>query len=253
MSAGRTRRSRSGFVFAHCTPWPIWSCSVLLKGANFHPDPVADDPSKVFASLSSPPTHLIVQNEVPLETTKAFLAYAHAVDEQRPCMTVFNPSPMLSKAQLQNFNWKDVDVLIVNEGEGKDLLDAMGSKAETDVLQGLDSLQQLHHTSWIVMTRGGKGVAARVRQDGKDASRSHFDVPPAKPRQVRDTTGAGDTFAGNLVASLMRQSASQQASSPLDVLQWAAMAAAVAVETDGAMESIPRYDEVAKRQKELLG
>lgn len=226
---------------------------MLLKGANFHPDPIADDPIKVFDSLPSPPTHLIVQNEIPLHTTKAFLSHAHSSKVKTPCFTIFNPSPMLSKEELKEFNWKNVDVLIVNEGEGKDLLEAMGagdSSQTKDVLEGLNSLEQLSNTSWIVMTKGAKGVEARVREgkDKGDLRRNHFQVPPAKPKQVRDTTGAGDTFAGNLVAGLMKQS-----TSPQEVLQWAALAAAVAVETNGAMESIPKYEDVASREEELLG
>lgn len=156
---------------------------------------------------------------------------------------------MLSKEELQGFNWKDVDVLIVNEGEGKELLQAMRGDddddvgEEKDVLNALDSLNQLCQTSWIVMTKGAKGVSARVKSDG-NKRRRHYDIAAAKPKQVRDTTGAGDTFAGNLTAGLMNRS-----SSPQQVLQWAALAAAIAVETNGAMESIPTYQDVEARNK----
>ena len=258
-------RSLSLFFFSDPLFCPLpasFSSSVLLKGANYHPDPEeSDDPRKVFSSLPSPPTHLIVQNEIMLQTTKDFLAHAHSSDLPTPCMTIFNPSPMPSKSEIQSFNWKDVDVLIVNEGEGQDLLEAMGSsssskgegKGEEDVLNALDSLDQLQHTSWIVMTKGAKGVVARVRQDQDkqtNSKRQHFDIPPAKPKKVVDTTGAGDTFAGNLVAGLMRSSSSSNATSPQEILQYAALAAAMAVETNGAMESIPRQQDVAARQRE---
>jgi ribokinase len=161
---------------------------------------------------------------------------------------------MLSNEELETFKWKNVDVLIVNEGEGKDLLKAMireqgadvTSSTSEEVLDGLDSLEQLSHTTWIVMTKGAKGVVARVKQ-AESEKRSHFEVPAPKPRQIRDTTGAGDTFAGYLVASLMQQSLS-----PQEVLQRAAMAATMAVETNGAMESIPRHQDVINRQRETL-
>jgi ribokinase len=220
---------------------------VLLKGANFHPDEQADDPKIVFESLPSPPTHLIVQNEIVLQTTKAFLSFAHSSHFKSPCMTIFNPSPMLSREELRDFNWKDVDVLIVNEGEGKDLLQAMngGSSDGEDVLQALDLLEELKQTSWIVMTKGAKGVSAMVKTEGQD-KREHFDVQASKPKQVVDTTGAGDTFAGNLVAGLMSNT-----KSPRDILQWAALAACLAVETNGAMESIPKHQDVTARQKEI--
>jgi ribokinase len=217
---------------------------VLLKGANYHPDKEADDPKKVFKSLPSSPTHLIVQNEIPLETTKAFLAYAHSSQFEPPCMTIFNPSPMLSKEELQDFNWKDVDVLIVNEGEGRDLLQAMDEKSSAeDVLKALDSLDQLKHTSWIVLTRGKNGVSARLKVDKNQDEREHFDIAAVKPKQVVDTTGAGDTFAGYLVAGLMTESWP-----PRQILEYAATAASMAVEKEGAMESIPYFGYVIGRQ-----
>ncbi|UZJ56647.1 hypothetical protein CBS101457_005967 [Exobasidium rhododendri] len=227
---------------------------VLLKGANFHPDSIADDPAKVFSSLPSSPTHLIVQNEIPLETTRSFLAYARSSQLEKPCFTIFNPSPMLTKEELRNFEWSNVDVLIVNEGEGKDLLAALiepdekASASNENILDGLDALKGLAQISWLVMTKGSDGVEARIRahdDDHVEPRRSHFKVPAAKPKQIRDTTGAGDTFAGYLVAGLMKDSLK-----PQDVLQWAAVAAAMAVETDGAMESIPRHQDVLSRQKE---
>lgn len=228
---------------------------MLLKGANFHPDTIADNPAEVFASLPRHPTHLILQNEIPLQVTKQFLHHAHLSEPHT--LTIFNPSPMLSEAELHDFAWSEVDVLIVNEGEGSDLVEAMSSQSKNsqDVLEQLAMLQELEATRWIVMTRGSRGVSAIVRSTGK---RIRIDIPAAKPKCVRDTTGAGDTFAGNLVAGLMRLGSEQfelqnvtQAQAE-DVLQWAAAAAAVAVESDGAMESIPRLQDVASRQKELV-
>lgn len=188
-------------------------------------------------------------------------------------MTVFNPSPMLTRDELRGFEWWDVDVLIVNEGEGLDLVEAMAgeggagkagssSNGDRDVLDALAALPALAATSWLVMTRGSRGVSAVV-QTGGSAHRERIDVGAAKPRRVLDTTGAGDTFAGNLVAGLMRlqatdaaaaqQSAPTTAAVARDVLRWAAAAAAVAVETNGAMESIPRFNDVKQREHELLG
>lgn len=232
---------------------------VLLKGANFHPDPQADDPAKVFSSLPSQPTHLILQNEIPLATTKAFLRHARTVEPR--CTTIFNPSPMLIGEEVRKFGWNEVDVLIVNEGEGQDLLEALGQaelNTDSDVLEALAKLDVLQHTSWIVVTKGARGVSAYVRAFSQASGRQRIDVPAAKPKAVQDTTGAGDTFAGNLVAGLMRahgQGGEQvgAADSANDVLRWAGAAAAVAVERNGAMESIPKFADVKKREKELLG
>lgn len=158
---------------------------------------------------------------------------------------------MLSKEELQSFNWKDVDVLIVNEGEGKDLINAIGNNSSNvDVLEGLDGLEELRATSWIVMTKGARGVSARVRLERESSKRELLDIAASKPQQVVDTTGAGDTFAGNLVAGLMRASSSSALSlaATSEILEFAALAAAMAVEVNGAMESIPRYEDVLARQ-----
>jgi ribokinase len=220
---------------------------VLLKGANFHPDDKADDPAMVFSSLPSPPTHLIVQNEIVLSVTKAFLSYAHSSSLRSPCTTVFNPSPMLSYEEIQEFNWEDVDVLIVNEGEGRDLIGPLGDEnCDGTILEALDSLERLKNTSWIVVTKGGDGVSAAVRVGKSQGNREYLDVHAIKPKRVIDTTGAGDTFAGNLVAGLMSTS-----KSPLEILQWASLAASMVVETDGAMESIPTHQDVAARKREI--
>lgn len=243
---------------------------VLLKGANFYPSEQADNPEKVFescASSHSPITHLILQNEIPLETTKAFLHHAHQQSQTR-CISVFNPSPMLVEEEVRKFAWNEVDVLIVNEGEGEDLLKALGTSAQGDVLDTLANVSQLKEVNYIVMTKGSKGSAAYVRPFKQDKTkesqiqRTRIDVPASKPKQVVDTTGAGDTFAGNLVAGLMRLHDDQGEAevdekkaieAAQEVLRWAGAAAAMAVEKNGAMESIPRFEDVQKRGKELLG
>jgi ribokinase len=232
---------------------------VLLKGANYHPDPRhADNAEVVFSSLGQSPTHLIVQNEIPLDTTKHFLRHAHQ-QSSPPCMTIFNPSPMLDEQQVRSFEWSHVDVLVINEGEGQDLLQAFGEKSnDGDVLDSLDQLTALQSASWLVMTKGARGVSAYVKLDQQ--RRQRIDVQAAKPKRVVDTTGAGDTFAGNLVAGLMRAHTSSPTSSShsltLDaarqIVRWAAAAAALAVERSGAMESIPRYADVDKRKHDLF-
>lgn len=244
---------------------------VLLKGANFYPNQQADDPKNVFESCASshtPITHLILQNEIPLETTKAFLSHAHQQSQTR-CISVFNPSPMLAEEEVRKFAWNQVDVLIVNEGEGEDLLKALGAnKQDVDVLDTLASVSQLKEINYIVMTKGSRGSAAYVRPFKKDKSkesqiqRTRIDVSASKPKQVIDTTGAGDTFAGNLVAGLMRLHDTEEGletdekeamNAAKEVLRWAGAAAAMAVEKNGAMESIPKFKDVQKREKELLG
>lgn len=224
---------------------------MLLKGANFHADEEADDPARVFAKAPRPPTHLIVQNEIPLPTTQRFLAHARRAGTT----TIFNPSPMLTKEELTAFAWSDVDVLIVNEGEASDLVAALSpSSSSGEPGNVLDALEPLIDSRWLIMTKGAQGVSARVRcasSASSNQARTRFEVPPAEPRQVVDTTGAGDTFAGNVVAAMMTRSASADVDEQgaRQILEWAVIAAAMAVEKQGAMESIPKHEDVLARQQ----
>ncbi|KAN0062551.1 putative ribokinase [Thecaphora frezii] len=252
---------------------------VLLKGANFAPSP-SDDPAQVFGAEDRTVTHLVVHNEIPLDVTTKFLVYARDVYDRARVTTIFNPSPMPTVEELQAFPWWTTDVLVVNEGEGAQLLRALdpqsleslhdtaeGSEERSkQVVDLLAKLESLRSTAWIVLTRGAKGVMARIRianpQQPAD-ERAFFNLPPFKPQQVVDTTGAGDTFAGNLVAALMGanldpQQEDQQATKPdsaaavskqhaVDVLTWASKAAAAACETQGAMRSIPKAEDVKAR------
>ena len=57
-------------------------------------------------------THLVLQNEIPLQTTVAFLEYAKSDKAGNHITTIFNPSPMLSNAQVESFPWSSIDVLV---------------------------------------------------------------------------------------------------------------------------------------------
>ena len=175
---------------------------------------------------------------------------------------------MLSSEELRSFPWAALDVLIVNEGEGRDLLEALqqGEKVTSlqgpEVVEALGKVSQLSHIPWLVMTRGGQGVSASVLSSSSSnnssstssVERKVLSVPAGKPRQVKDTTGAGDTFAGYLVASLMAIDGADVRAGKLEseqvqqTLELAALAGAIAVETPGAMVSIPDRQTVLSRR-----
>ncbi|WFD41526.1 ribokinase [Malassezia psittaci] len=224
---------------------------VLLKGANFAPVPHLDDPAKW---LDAKTTHLMLQNEIPLETTIAYVKHArtlkHENAQSRVC-TVFNPSPMPTAEELRSFPWQGIDVLIVNQGEASDLLSALQGEQKESAIKSLAALEPFKEVGWLVMTRGGEGFLAGVLLDGE---RVWLDMPAAKPEKVVNTTGAGDTFAGYLVAGLMHshnKSEKPTKESIEQILFTAGVAASMAVEIDGAMESIPDMQAVEKRQAAL--
>ncbi len=64
------------------------------------------------------------------------------------------------------------------------------------------------HAKWVVVTRGEKGCIAIYRSEtnpegceGATLAIPAFALPP---KQIADTTGAGDAFIGGLAASIVR-------------------------------------------------
>jgi ribokinase len=161
-------------------------------------------------------THLLLQNEVSLASTVAYLAVARG----RRVTTIFNPSPMPSPKDLLAFPWSTLDWLIVNESEAVELLRALGTPNSGLASSGLTGenmlapsiitaysvIARLHAhayfapTTRIVCTLGHLGVVAL------DPNLTNPVYVPAIELQgnVRDTTGAGDCFTGYFVAGLMR-------------------------------------------------
>lgn len=213
---------------------------VLLKGANFVEETSLNDPAAWIGTEEE--TYVVLQNEIPLEVTKAYAAYASARPHVR---AVFNPSPMLSQDELRAFPWEGIDVLIVNEGEAADMHEALsGRPVEASAAKALAALPAIASIQWIVVTFGSRGSAAGVLCDG---SRTWVDVPATKAERVVNTTGAGDTFTGYLVSGILREQGAVTPERIHALMTRASVASAMAVEVDGAMESIPAAADVEKR------
>lgn len=93
-------------------------------------------------------------------------------------------------------------ILISNDYE----LDLIVSKT------GLNKPALLERAGAIIVTLGGEGSLVCTRTD-----ETH--IPPCKPRQVLDPTGAGDSYRGGLLSALVRG---------LDIIQCARMGSACA-------------------------
>lgn len=160
-------------------------------------------------------SHLLLQLEIPLPTVTAYALAAQAAGLQ----VVLNAAPAqsLSAALLAA-----VDLLVVNEGELRTLAGGDGSVA--------DCLARLPCPA-VVVTLGARGCVAR--EGSAFYVQTGFKVP------VVDTTGAGDTFCGTLVAALAGHTALPQA------LRQASAAAALACTRMGAQSSVPHAAEVA--------
>lgn len=169
-------------------------------------------------------THLILQLEIPLPTVAAYAAAARAAGVQ----VVLNAAPARA---LDASLLGQIDLLVVNEGELQQLLGA----AEADLHAQLRSALDLGPGA-VLVTLGERGsLAAQRPQTGAGATLTEV---PAHPVQVRDTTGAGDTYVGVLVAALSGGSTLQEA------MRRASVGAALACTREGAQPSMPTRSEI---------
>ena len=160
-------------------------------------------------------SHLLMQLETPLTTVLAYARDARAAGVQ----VVLNAAPAQALGpELLAL----VDVLIVNEGELASIANHIGT-----IAAGLARVQ----VPAVVVTLGARGCCARVQ--GAYLMQPTFPVTPV------DTTGAGDTFCGVLVAAL------SEGNSMGGALRRASAASALACTVPGAQSSIPTRDAVS--------
>ncbi|MFA6310246.1 MAG: ribokinase [Sterolibacterium sp.] len=159
-------------------------------------------------------SHLLLQLEIPLATVAAYARRAR----QEGVKVVLNAAPAQPlAAELLSL----VDVLVVNEGE---LSSLAGSPA--DIAQGLARIA----VPCVVVTLGEQGSVARC--GGELFTQPGFAV------EAIDTTAAGDTFCGVLVAALSGNLGMPEA------LRSASAAGALACTRLGAQQSIPALADV---------
>ncbi len=159
-------------------------------------------------------SHLLLQLEIPLETVTAYARSAR----EKGVTVVLNAAPM---QKLPPELLALIDVLVVNQGELASLTDSRTSIAQ--------SLRQID-IACVVVTLGESGAVARVNDE--------FFTQPGYRVDAIDTTAAGDTFCGVLVASLSREIDMQKA------LIQASAASALACTRLGAQQSIPAWADV---------
>lgn len=161
-------------------------------------------------------SHLLMQLETPLTTVAAYARAARAAG----VTVVLNAAPA---QPLDTGLLALVDILIVNEGELAGITGHHGSVSQ--------ALAQLQVPVVVVVTLGARGCCAR--------SGSDILVQPGFAIDPVDTTGAGDTFCGVLVAAL------DQGAALADALRTASAASALACTLPGAQSGIPEAAAVA--------
>lgn len=140
--------------------------------------------------------------------------------------TVLTPCPV-NGFEISNVQMKDmlqkVTYIIANEEETKYIV-----KEET--LE--DCINKMPN---FITTASGNGVFFKD-QDGKIVN-----VSAQQPKEIKDTTGAGDTFCGNFVVALLN------GLSKVDAIKRGIWASTIKLESFGAQPGMPTKDELDKR------
>ena len=162
--------------------------------------------------------YLLLQNEI------REVGYIKKQAAEKGMRIVLNPSPMdekIGKLPLEN-----VDYFLLNEVEAESLCGEGANQPEAM----LEKMANGFPKAKIVLTLGSQGS---LYWDGEKMIKQ----PCYKVKAV-DTTAAGDTFTGFFIGGL------SQGMEGVKALDWAAIAAAVAVSRAGAATSIPSKEEV---------
>lgn len=185
------------------------NCIAVASGANGRLRPEQLPPLAGVAWLA-------LQLEIPLDTVLAAALAAKSAGAR----VMLNAAPARAlPAELL----RQVDVLVVNEGELRTLAGPGEPRGRLRHVQTLGP-------QTVVVTLGERGCLA--------LSGEEWTQLPACPVEVRDTTGAGDTFVGVLVAALSRGEALVSA------LCWAVVGSALACTREGAQPAMPWHGEV---------
>lgn len=163
----------------------------------------------VTAALAEagPGDTLIFQNETNLQS------FAAGLGRQKNMRVIYAAAPF--DAQAVQAVLDRIDILVLNEVEAGQLVEAQGRRLED--LEVAD----------VIVTLGAEGCRHLDLRRGVDRHYPAIKVDPV------DTTGAGDTFTGYLAAGLDRGMTKEQA------LQLAQRAAALMVTRQGTADVIP--------------
>jgi ribokinase len=186
---------------------------VLLAGANHEISPAEIDETLADFPAGS---WLLVQNETS--------SVAHAIHsaKARGMRVAFNPAPFDSG--VLKYPLDHLDLICVNESEAAAMAGAAAPEQIAAALAGE------FPNCEILITLGSAGVLYRGTA-GK--------IQVAAPKvDAIDATAAGDTFFGYFLAGHCRDLGVRES------LEMACRAAALCVTRPGAMDSIPRLDEV---------
>ncbi|TFD55362.1 ribokinase [Cryobacterium sp. Hh7] len=194
---------------------------VVVSGANA----AVTTLSEVQRAAIAESAFLVMQCELPISVLVEGIAAAHAVG----VFTVLTPAPVMP---LPEGFLASVDLVVPNQIEAAELT------GESDPVRAAEVLSA--DQTWAIVTLGSEGSV--VAYDGEVLG-----LAPARPVTAVDTTAAGDTFVGALVARLAAGYVRGTAVTPdemVEAVRFATVASSIAVTRAGATSSMPTRDEV---------
>ncbi len=189
------------------------NCIVLNGGAN--QANTEADVRRVLDQFSAG-DWILLQNEISCVNSIIHLAW------EKGMRVIFNPSPMTSA--VLDYDLQKVSLFLVNEDEGARL---SGQQEPKEILR---VMTKNYANAEVILTLGVQGA---VWSNGEREIRQ-----PACRVQAVDTTGAGDTFTGYVLAGLARGQSMEES------LATAVKASAIMVTRCGAASAIPCRAEV---------
>lgn len=189
---------------------------VVVSGANAAIERLDEAAETQIAAAA----YLVAQFERPLP----LVAEAFRVATALGVRTVLTPAPVVP---VDDALLALVDILVPNAQEACEL-----AGVDDEQQAALTLSTRIAPDGIVVMTRGSRG--ALVARGGAVVAEV-----PARRVEAVDTTAAGDTFVGVLVAGLADGAALD------DALRAATVAASIAVTRAGATSSMPTWDEIA--------
>lgn len=194
------------------------NCIVLFGGTNTMMTPEYID--DVLAQFSEG-DYIVLQNEINLLDVIIDKAY------EKKMQVILNPSPF--NDAIKRCDLKKVSLFMINEIEGEQISGISSTEPE----KILDWFKTAYPDAEVVLTLGSNGAMCQ-----KDDDRV---FQPVIKTNVVDTTAAGDTFSGYVLAG------KANGMSRAEYMLLAARASSVTVSRKGASPSIPRIAELLEK------
>lgn len=166
--------------------------------------------------------------------------------KSRDMLIVLNPSP-IDERVVKLYDLDLVDVLILNKQELDFLCTSYQLSNQSEATSAKEKADLLYRVlpklKGLIVTLGSRGAYARFDQ-------TSCQVEAEKVETVLDTTGAGDTFSGYFLATLMKDwdGTSAVTEETLErALHRGCKAAAICIQSTGAMNSIPHHSQLHRQ------